>query len=158
VKSILKGLIGPQYEQAVVELMPILDDLPPKIIAIDGWPGVGKTTLGRFLAWRFNVMLLETDCFIERKRLPLQYRKSELKRIINKRLTMHGEGRPIIIEGIAIRRLLNELNYEPAFVIYAICESPPELGILSNEISDYDRQFCPRDSADLVITVMDASQ
>jgi len=54
----------PQYKVVMTALMPILYDLPGKLIAIDGRLGVGKTTLGRYLAWRFNISLVETDLFL----------------------------------------------------------------------------------------------
>jgi tRNA A37 threonylcarbamoyladenosine biosynthesis protein TsaE len=51
----------PQYADIVRRLKPVLAGLPPKLIAIDGPMGSGKTTLGRHLAWRFNVTLIEAD-------------------------------------------------------------------------------------------------
>jgi MoxR-like ATPase len=58
------GLRPSEYECAASALAPILDDLPGKVVAIDGYPGVGKSSLGRFLAWRFNISLIETDFFL----------------------------------------------------------------------------------------------
>jgi hypothetical protein len=49
-----------EYAPVVDALAPVLHNLPPRIIAIDGRPGCGKTTLGRFLAWWFNVSLMVT--------------------------------------------------------------------------------------------------
>lgn len=55
-----------EYIEVIYRLKPILDGLPGKIIAIDGTPGAGKTTLGRFLAWYFNISLIESDLFRSR--------------------------------------------------------------------------------------------
>jgi hypothetical protein len=52
------------YRLAVTALAPVLDGLPAVVIAIDSLPGAGKTTLGRYLAWTFNVSLIETDTFM----------------------------------------------------------------------------------------------
>jgi cytidylate kinase len=48
----------------VEALTPIMRGLPGVIVTIDGRDGVGKTTLGRYLAWYFNVTLIETDLFL----------------------------------------------------------------------------------------------
>jgi ABC-type phosphate/phosphonate transport system ATPase subunit len=45
-------------------LATLLCGLPGKLVAIDGRDGSGKTTLGRYLAWRFNVTLIESDLFL----------------------------------------------------------------------------------------------
>ena len=54
----------PQYSDVIRALTPVLHDLPGRLIAIDGRSGVGKTTLGRYLAWRFNISLVESDLFL----------------------------------------------------------------------------------------------
>ena len=42
----------------------VMTHLQGKLIAIDGLLGVGKTTLGRYLAWRFNISLVGSDLFL----------------------------------------------------------------------------------------------
>ena len=54
----------PAYLKIVEALTPIMQGLPGMIVTIDGRDGVGKTTLGRYLAWHFNVTLIETDLFL----------------------------------------------------------------------------------------------
>ena len=55
----------PEYANVVAALTPVLADFPAKIIAIGGHPSSGKTSLGRYLAWQFNVSLIETDLFLD---------------------------------------------------------------------------------------------
>src|SRR5687767_11166085 len=104
----------PQYQDVLKALAPVLDDLPGKLVAIDGRPGAGKTTLGRFLAWRFNVSLIETDLFLIERQGRLVYFNDQITRIIDKRLAMP---RPVIVEGVAVLRLLSDLKRRADYVI-----------------------------------------
>lgn len=150
----LSGILRPQYADVVRALSPILYNLPPKIIAIDGWPGVGKTTLGRFLSWRFNVALLETDLFLILGQGKLVYLDDEIVRIIDRRIKNYSEdGRPIIVDGLAILRLLSKLQREPDFMVYVSNTLVEEAGNLAREVTAYDREFRPKERADLCITV-----
>lgn len=140
------------YNSVVENLNPILCNLPGRVIAIDGKDGAGKTTLGRFLAWNFNITLIESDLFIKHKSvvLELEYDKETILRIINFRL---NKPRPVIIEGIAIRDLLNKLNVKPDFVIYI--ENEAYLGShgLSKILSKYKEDYTPKKTANLIIKV-----
>jgi hypothetical protein len=108
----------PEYAIALRSLQPVLKNLPPVIVSIDGRSGVGKTTLGRFLAWRFNVSLLESDLFLIRNQGALSYRNEEVKAVIQSRLS--GK-RPIIVEGICALKLLKNNGFEPAFHVRVDC-------------------------------------
>ena len=55
----------PEYVDAVSALKPVLANFQANIIAIGGHPSSGKTSLGRYLAWQFNVSLIETDLFLD---------------------------------------------------------------------------------------------
>lgn len=104
----------PEFDAAALWLEPILANLPPKLIAITGSRGAGKTTLARFLAWYFNVSLIETDHYL----IPykgLQYEPNKIDRIIGFRLAMP---RPVIVEGAAILPLLSKLNRVPDGIIH----------------------------------------
>jgi hypothetical protein len=150
--GLMGGIIRPQYAEVVKALTPVLHDLPPKLIAIDGWPGVGKTTLGRFLAWRFNVSLVETDLFLIPRQGKLVYLEHELSRIIDKRLC-GGSPRPVIVEGIAILRLLAKLRHTPDFVVHVSNVLVTSAGNLAEEVTAYEATFRPRERADVAIQV-----
>ena len=122
----------------------------PKLVAIDGWPGVGKTTLGRFLSWRFNVSLLETDLFLIPQQGTLVYLNSQIVRIIDARLRS-GMPRPIIVEGTAVLRLLAQIRRTPDFVIHISNTLVTDRGSLAAEISEYESKFTPQDRADITI-------
>jgi adenylate kinase family enzyme len=139
-----------QYAQAVEALAPVLYDLPGKLVVIDGRPGSGKTTLGRYLAWRFNVSLLEADLFLFEGRGSLTYRTDEINRIIEFRLK---KPRPIIVESVAALRLMKAISHKPDFLINVSNISAPESRTLKNEIESYEAEFSPRSKADLVIEI-----
>jgi hypothetical protein len=140
----------PEYAQAIDALAPVLYDLPGKLVVIDGRPGSGKTTLGRYLAWRFNVSLLEADLFLFADRGSLTYRTDEINRIIEFRLR---NPRPIIFDSAAALRLMKAINRNPDFLIYVSNINTPESRTLKAEIESYEAEFSPRSKADLVIEI-----
>ncbi len=139
------------YGAVVEALAPILDNLPGKIVAVGGLPGVGKTTLGRFLAYRFNVSLIETDLFRRPTDGRLIYRNEEIKRIVAKRVDAQNP-LPVIVESAVVLRLLAELNRRPDFTIYVTNKDAPESrGDLLADLNAYYAEFSPSNRADLKI-------
>jgi hypothetical protein len=78
----------PAYSKVVDALAPLLREFPGGIVTIDGRDGVGKTTLGRYLAWHFNVTLIETDLFLIPAQDYLIYLDDQINRIIERRATI----------------------------------------------------------------------
>jgi hypothetical protein len=138
----------PEYGKVLETLQPVLHDLPPKIVTIDGRAGTGKTTLGRFLAWRFNITLIETDLFLIRNTGKFEYRKADLKALINSRLASE---RPVIIEGVVVLRLLNELKLTSHFHIRALCRDAEGSTLTEAEWECYETQFVPAPGTSLII-------
>jgi hypothetical protein len=112
------AIVLPGYVPVVAALEPVLYDLPPRLVGIDGRHGVGKTTLGRYLAWRFNVTLIESDLFANAGSVMRGYHLDEINRIVQLRL---DKPRPVLAEGVALLRLLEQLQRRADFLIY--CES-----------------------------------
>ena len=74
----------------------------------------GKTTFARFLAWYFNIPLIESDFYL----IPNQgftYDVSEIDRIISFRKKL---SRPVIVEGFCVLKTLAEIQTPPDIVIY----------------------------------------
>ena len=140
----------PQYNEVIRSLTPVLHDLPRKLIAIDGRSGVGKTTLGRYLAWRFNISLVETDLFPIPNQGRLIYLSEAISHAIASRLQTP---RPVIVEGVAIRRLLADLSLKPDYTIYVSSQDSPDSSSLKREIANYEAVFNPESSADLAIDI-----
>ena len=107
-----------------------LAGLPPLVIAITGPYASGKTTLARYLAWYFNISLIETDLFIL-SGPPLKYRNDEIERIISFRLACP---RPVIVDGAAVLNLFAELGRTPDFLI-KVTKLAPETGTSKPHIS-----------------------
>jgi hypothetical protein len=139
-----------EYNEIASALAPILYDLPGKLIVIDGRSGTGKTTLGRYLAWQFNVSLVETDLFLIPNQGELLYLNDALVHVIAGRLQ---KPRPVIVEGVAVRRLLRDLALKPDYVIYVSSNDAPESRSLKDELISYEEEFKPRANANLVISV-----
>ena len=107
--------ILPCYLQVVDALTPIMRGSPGVIVTIDGRDGVGKTTLGRYLAWHFNVTLIETDLFLIPTQDHLIHLDDQINRIIERRNTSPI---PVIVEGVSMLQLMKRINRVPAFSVY----------------------------------------
>lgn len=138
------------YSQAVDALTSRLAGLPPYLVGIDGRDGSGKTTLGRYLAWHFNVSLLETDLFLVGNQEELKYYEDQIKRIISVRLT---KPRPVIVEGVALLRLLSQLLIKPDFLIYVRHPDQSSGRTLGPILDQYELEYSPVAKSDLVLTL-----
>ena len=120
------------------------------IVTIDGRDGVGKTTLGRYLAWHFNVTLIETDLFLIPAQDYLIHLDDQVNRIIERRITTP---RPVIVEGISMLQLMRRINRVPDFSIYVM--NPQHLGskLLEQRLATYEAAFAPYANANLVVTL-----
>jgi uridine kinase len=140
----------PSYLRVVEALTPIMHDLPGVIVTIDGRDGVGKTTLGRYLAWQFNVTLIETDLFLIPAQDYLIYLDDQINRIIERRIT---SPLPVIVEGVSMLQLMHRLNRVPAFSIYVTNPQQSSGAILDRRLAAYEAAFSPSENASLVLKV-----
>lgn len=143
-----------EFTRAAHSLLPHLHGLPGKLVAVDGRPGAGKTTLARFLAWYFNVSLIETDLFLEEPALTkgeigLNYELSAIRRVIDCRL---AKPRPIMIEGVSVLRTLQQAGRTPDVLIY-VTNSCTHGGRLDAMLRRYDATFSPLLAADIHVTL-----
>lgn len=144
------------YAPAVDALVPVLHHLPGKIVAIDGLPGVGKTSLGRYLAYRFNVSLVETDLFLIRNQGVMVYHEDWVNQIIGSRLDKSDAEwrRPVIIEGSSVLRLLDNLGRRPDFIIHVTNDCAQEsTGTLADDLKSYEAEYEPASKADVILSL-----
>lgn len=140
----------PAYLRVVKALTPVMRGLPGVIVTVDGRDGVGKTTLGRYLAWHFNVTLIETDLFLIPARDHLIHLDDQVNRIIERRIT---SPRPVIIEGISMLQLMKRIHRVPDFSIYVINPRHAGSKLLAQRLSAYEAAFAPSRKANIVVEI-----
>lgn len=138
------------YLQVVDALTPVLRRLPGVIVTIDGRFGVGKTTLGRYLAWHFNVSLIETDLFLIPTRDHLIHLDDQINRIIERRITTPL---PVIVEGISMLQLMKRINRVSDFSIYVTNPQRSSVERMDKRLSAYEAAFSPSTIANLVVKI-----
>jgi len=142
--------ILPSYLQVVDALTPIMRTSPGAIVTIDGRSGVGKTTLGRYLAWHFNVTLIETDLFLIPAQDYLIHLDDQVNRIIERRVTSHLS---VIVEGVSMLQLMKRIDRVPAFSIYVTNQRHSSNELLERRLVAYEAAFVPSAKANLVIKI-----
>ena len=140
----------PAYLRVVNALTPVMRGLPGVIVTVDGRDVVGKTTLGRYLAWHFNVTLIETDLFLIPARDHLIHLDDQVNRIIERRIT---SPRPVIIEGISMLQLMKRIHRVPDFSIYVINPRHAGSKLLAQRLSAYEAAFAPSRKANIVVEI-----
>jgi uridine kinase len=140
----------PAYLKVVEALTPIMRGLPGVIVTIDGRDGVGKTTLGRYLAWHFNVTLIETDLFLIPTQDHLIHLDDQINRIIERRIT---SSLPVIVEGISMLQLMKRIHRIPDFAIYVTNPQHPGSKLLERRLSAYEATFVPTTKANIVVKI-----
>jgi uridine kinase len=145
----LPEILAP-YLEVVEALTPLMRNLPGIIVTIDGRFGVGKTTLGRYLAWHFNVSLIETDLFLIPAREHLIHLDDQINRIIERRLTTP---RPVIVEGISMLQLMKRIHRVPDFSLYVTNPRRSASEVMDRRLATYEAAFSPSTIANMVVKI-----
>ena len=140
----------PGYLKVVEALTPIMRELPGVIITIDGRDGVGKTTMGRYLSWHFNVTLIETDLYLIPAQDYLIHLDDQINRIIERRITTPL---PVIAEGVSMLQLMSRINRVPDFSIYLVNTRASGSKFMDRRLSAYEAAFAPSARASIVVTI-----
>jgi uridine kinase len=142
--------ILPSYLQVVTALTPVVRKAHGIIITIDGRDGVGKTTLGRYLAWHFSMSLIETDLFLIPARDHLIHLDDQVNRIIERRVSSKL---PVIVEGISILQLMKRIHRVSDFSIYVTNPRRPSDKAMDRRLTAYETAFSPSTIANIVVKV-----
>ena len=110
------------------------------VIAIDGRDGAGKSPLGRLLAFKLRVPLVETDLFLVPEKDELEYRIDCLRSVIDSRLS---HNRPVMVECIFMLQLLDDLSIKPDFVIHVTSDGCDGSYVWAEQFSKYESEFDP---------------
>jgi uridine kinase len=140
----------PAYSIVVRALTPIMRGRRGVIVTIDGRDGVGKTTLGRYLAWQFNVTLIETDLFLIPAEDYLIHLDDQINRIIERRVTTLL---PVLVEGIAMLQLMKRISRVPDFSIYVTHPQQTRGVAMERRLAEYEAAFAPAKKASLVVEI-----
>jgi hypothetical protein len=138
------------YATIVAALTPVLRANPGALVTIDGREGVGKTTLGRYLAWTFNVTLIETDLFLIPTRDYVMHLDDQVNRIIERRI---ATPLPVIAEGITMLQLMKRIHRTPAFSIYLTRSGHASGPLLERKLRRYEAEFLPSTKASLTVGI-----
>lgn len=135
-----------EFDEVAQHFAPILRGLPPKLVAVDGRAGSGKSTLGRFLAWHFNSTLIELDLYLVEG--GLVHRVEEIKRLIDRRL---GLQRPVFVEGLLVLHILEVIERKPDHLIYVRNRKWPRGLGFGPELDAYDSRYRSSENADYLM-------
>jgi hypothetical protein len=120
-------------------------DRNPLLIAIDGADGVGKSSLASWLAWQLGMPTVHLDLYLIRGSRPLKWRTDEVARLIQIRLDL---GKPIIVEGILVLDVLDQISHSPDFLAYV---SGKGGNMFSNRLHAYHTRWNPSERAHYVL-------
>jgi uridine kinase len=138
------------YSNVVDAVAPTMGGLPGVIVTIDGRDGVGKTTLGRYLAWHFNVTLIETDLFLIPAADYLIHLDDQINRIIERRITTPL---PVIVEGVSMLQLMQRMNRVADFSIYLTNPRRSGSRLMDRRLSAYEAAFAPAAKASVAVEI-----
>jgi uridine kinase len=137
-----------QHRELVARLKSVIYPWRRLTIAVDGVDHSGKSTMARYLSWQLGMPVIETDLFLAESKdgLPT-YRWEMLAQVVSSR---HQLDRPVIVEGIFVRSILEKLGTSPDFSIYVECIGHQGSVNWQNAFSIYQAKYKPRESAAFV--------
>jgi len=116
-------------------------------IGIDGVDGAGKSPLARFLSWQLGIPSLETDMFLKKGETFPSLRYDELKNLVEFR---HLLDRPVIIEGLFLLEVLDNLNISPDILIYVINMDFDGSDQFRSKLKKYEIKYGPMGKSDYI--------
>jgi hypothetical protein len=132
---------------SVDDLEQLISRLPEGLIAFDGYPGVGKSTIAKAISAHLRIECIHLDDFLTPGlgMFVPAINLSELSAKLQKR--------PIIVEGICILAVMKQLSVMPDLLVYV---QPYQEEILvgeslAEEIGAYVKKFSPANSPGVVI-------
>src|ERR1700710_1710024 len=107
------------------------------IIGIDGRVGAGKSALAGWLAWHLGGPCIGLNSYIIAGQSPLDWHYAQLAALID---AQRETRKSIVVEGICLCRVLQDLNMDPDFLVWVENEGDREHGP-EEPTDDYIREF-----------------
>ena len=104
----------------------------------------------RYLAWYFNVSLIETDLFLIPALDHIIYLDDQINRIIERRVT---SPLPVIVEGVAMLELMKRINRVPDVRLYVTNAQHAGSKLMDPRLSAYEAAYAPAASADMSVRI-----
>jgi hypothetical protein len=102
--------------------------------------------LAAWLSWQLEMPALHLDVYFVPDTNPLAIRMDDLARAVDARLVA---GKPVIVEGILLLRVLNEIRRSPDFLVFV--DRPKHQGNLEHHTQPYFEKFQPKVQAHHVL-------
>jgi hypothetical protein len=134
------------------DLVHQIRDLTRPLVGVDGYHGVGKSTLARTISTLLEIRCVHLDAFVNANEgsFVQSLRFRELSDVLCER--------PLIVEGVCLLDVLERLHVKPDLLIYVEGVEPDPRtrrgsGLLAREVREYHKKRRPFDSADVVYTL-----
>ena len=118
------------YNELIKKSEDLLKVYPSSLIVVTGRTGVGKTTLARYLAWKVQVSLIETDLFLCNNEDEQKHDAECIREILARKRNM---GQSVIIEGCIATAILHDLGIEYDFLVYVERQQSTKINSLSRD-------------------------
>jgi hypothetical protein len=131
------------------ELASLIVTVPEGLVAIDGYLGVGKSTLATEIADLLGMRCVHLDDFL----LP---GRQEFVRFLHwPELARALANRPVLVEGVCLLEVLGRLDVRADMLVYVDSPNPEKRTAtkrtpLSQEVISYHKRFRPIDVADVI--------
>jgi hypothetical protein len=108
------------------------------LIAVDGRDHSGKTTIASFIAWQYSIPVIYTDYYLVKDSTPICHDYGAIANLIARR---HNLDRPIIVEGVMILNILENVGCNADFLV--VTENTSCDGSIGEEITKYFDLYDP---------------
>jgi hypothetical protein len=146
----------PVIAHSLSDLSRVIQASPREIIGIDGYYGAGKTTLADALSAAIGIRNAHLDDYLHR------HQGSYVSSLRFPDLSVALRNLPVIVEGLCLLAVLDQLGMKPDLLIYVDGGLPDshagsaEDSELARELLDYHRKWRPADAAHVLYSAKPA--
>ncbi|MEW8507891.1 MAG: hypothetical protein AB2598_14425 [Candidatus Thiodiazotropha sp.] len=134
--------ITKQHAELCTKIEGVLYPWRRLLIAVDGRDHSGKTTIASFIAWQYSIPVIYTDYHLVKNATPMRHDYETIANLIARR---HDMNRPVIVEGIKMLNILENVGCEVDFLV--VTENTSCDGSIGEEITEYTDLYRPYEKA-----------